>query len=497
MILKNKKLLPLVVFFISFISMWLIYKDMWILVEARCWIESALEAKNSGALYEMFLKQLSNLINIGENSRYASYAAVTLFSGVCNYNVVCHNSFQILILALTGTLITAFLIKLEVRSLVAIIFGFLWFLTEPVLSAIGWQATILDKFAAFYSMLGLNIALYLYEKNASKSNIILTNLVLLVIVVLANNSKEAAFSLMPSIVTLYFLLDTYRAKKLSFKSYSKLLMPVAYAIYQNYFFMAKQLSLPHAIEHNLSGNVRYNIGAFIGYIFNHDNSGYIVLISLLSVISIVLLFKILLKKYDQNFIYLLWGVISFLGTYTIIVQAKYPSPFYVLTSSAYLMILLPIVYTNIFEICVTIRKQWVKKISFATLNIALGMLIAWQAYGFYQKYTSIYNPIIRAQGLNMSGSIDSIRAILKGEDYSKINIVYPAANAIGYMYIKQGCFYAFAVEQEDKGQAKDMAINFLNSESYSPDNNLQGNIYIIFDKSMNFISAYNFDRKIR
>ena len=497
MIIKNKKLIPLVVFFISYISMWLVYKNMWILVEARCWIESALEAKNSGTLYEMFYSQLSNLINIGENSRYASYAAVTLFSSICNYNVVCHNSFQILVLALTGALITAFLIKLEVRILIAVIFGFLWFLTEPVLSAIGWQATILDKFAAFYSILGLNIAFYLYEKSSTKSNIFLSNTALLILVILANNSKEAAFSLMPSIVTLYFLLDSYKAKKISFKSYSKLLMPVTYAIYQNYFFMAKQLSLPHAIEHNLSGNIRYNLGAFIGYVFNHDNSEYIILLSLVSIIFIILLLKVALKKFDINFMYLIWGAISFFGTYTIIVQAKHPSPFYVLTSSAYLMILLPIIYINISDIFVTIHKQWIKKIFIVMLNTAFCMLVAWQVFGFYQKYTSIYNPIIRTQGLNITSSIDSIRAILKGEVYSKINIVYPASNAIGYMYIKQGCFYAFAVEQEDKGQIKDMAIQFLDSESYNPNNNLQGNIYIIFDKNMNFISAYNYDKKIK
>ena len=495
--INYKKLLPVYIFLISYIFMWLVYKDMWILVEARCWIESALQAKNSGVLIEMILAQLRNLIIIGENSRYASYAMVSIFSSICNYDVVCHNSFQILPLALTGALITTFLLQLGNSILLATIFGSLWYATEPVLSALGWQATVLDKFAAFYSVLGLNIALYLYQKNNNKFNIFLSNIVLLILVIMANNSKEAAFSLMPSIIALYFLLDSYEAKKISFISCSKLLLPTIYAIYQNYFFMAKQLSLPHAIEHNLSGNIWSNAGAFISYVFNHDNSGHIVLVSLISIIFVVLMIKVVLREYDKNFIFLIWASISFFGTFTIIVQAKHTSVFYVLTSAAYLMILLLIIYVNIFQIIAFIHRPLIKKIFFFMWNASLGALIFWQVYGFYQKYITIYNPIIRAQGLNISSSISQIREIFKDEEYDGINIVYPASNAIGYMYVKQGCFYAFAVGQEDKGQIKDMAIQFLDSENYSPDKNLPSNIYIIFDKKMNFISAYKYNKKIK
>lgn len=184
------------------------YLDMFLLIEYRQWIFHAPQAPLLRADFFSTLFELNANPSHFQivNSRSLSYWMAQLFGRVCGPDPFCHNIFQAALVA--GSV--AFL-ALSVRALSisrswlpALVTGIVTALSMPMIEAITWQATVLDKMAMLLTSGTILGASVIPVANARRRDIVAYNLLLFLLTFAACNSKEAALFLAPATVLLVF-----------------------------------------------------------------------------------------------------------------------------------------------------------------------------------------------------------------------------------------------------------------------------------------------------
>lgn len=402
---------------------WL-YSDLFPLIEYRQWVESP----DAATALTTFLYNAA--LPTASFSRSFSLLFVNAVGASCDTAVRCHNWAQLALIG--GTALGMFLLACHFtrqRSyLTPALASIAFLLSIPTIDAVVWQATVLDKMAAFLTIWTLYLWVRLVDAQQSK---LLVNVLMGLAVILASNSKEAAWALLPSLYILGFLtiLRSSKGSLLDRLSNSAkqtiglLLLPTLYFIYfiAAYFWNFFKLGY---VEHAMSGNRVENLNLFIGMLTNMrmKSSWAFPAFSCLA-LALAGTFHATNQtkeqaRYSDIFT---WSFISFLIAITIPSGTKYHSPFYLLVPAIFF-------YLSIFAAAARINEAISPKFSII-LGCILIALTSNHAILFYNNadhYFKVYELSRNARRL--------LRQV--AQDSSSIKLVYPTTQWRAYMFFE-------------------------------------------------------------
>jgi hypothetical protein len=248
--------------------------------------------------------------------RYSPYASrgismfvVTQTAGACGLRAQCLNGPQIGLLLASVVLLYALIVRLLHRRILAVLVAVMWLFSLGVVDSIAWQATINDKLAVFFTLIGLHVALSFFERKNGKLGIVVANVVLLVVVVLAYNSKESAWILVPSLI----LLAIARLERLDWRSVGReltlLALPASYVTYHYLRYRGSLALDPRWSLYVHGGNPWTNLQALVQYLANGESTSAngtlvivatIVLLSVLAFIGLVAAYRLRRTRTDST-----------------------------------------------------------------------------------------------------------------------------------------------------------------------------------------------------
>ena len=192
---------PGIAFFIAAVAL---FGNLFPLLEYRQWIEFP------GTFNPLQILVPEHILNgpgltMAFSRTFALWIANDL-GKVCDHAIPCHDSFSIGLIAVASVFVALTIRRLFPRAPLLLIFLAPAFMLSsfPILDAVSWQATLLDKLALVFSAAALYVA-SIMPLRPSLKNLVVANGTLLIIVFCASNSKEASLSLIFSLFALLLL----------------------------------------------------------------------------------------------------------------------------------------------------------------------------------------------------------------------------------------------------------------------------------------------------
>jgi hypothetical protein len=296
------------------------FADLFPLIEYRQWIDDS----DLYAGLDLFYRYAILRTETGF-SRTTSFAVTALFASACGQGIACHNALHIALLLGTAGLLGATLLRQSGSrhpALVAAALVFFLF-SVPVLDAASWQATMLDKCAV------LLVALFTWYVARPRLPILFDQLALLALTVLAVNAKEAAWSVVPSVMLLALVQRLEHAPSVLGALppaigpvFARFALALAYAVMHIGQVMAKLISVDVAdLARVTSGSAAANFQIFAGYLLGAAGIGSAVVIA--GVLATW-------RAPRRTQLMLSWAAISFALAFAIPLKTSAQSPFYLL-----------------------------------------------------------------------------------------------------------------------------------------------------------------------
>jgi hypothetical protein len=280
-------------------------------------------------------------------SRDVSLFTVQLTAAGCGLGYGCLNGVPIAFLLLSDLLLYFLIRRLVGSRLLASGAALLWIFSRPVMDAASWQATNHDKVAVLFTLLALNVALYFLDRPATPRRVLAGNLALGVLVVLAYNSKEAAWALVPCMLLLGFAatggltLGTWARSQLPL-----FVLPVLYAVHQNLrYFEHFQEDLPWKV-HVTTGPPIRNLKIFLGLLANQSTFSVAALLPFVGIVGAALIAALWLRRHATDDAevarlskLMAWAGLAWALSVALVLRLLYPSPYHMVVPSAYLYVL--------------------------------------------------------------------------------------------------------------------------------------------------------------
>src|SRR5436190_2254554 len=319
-------------------------------------------------------------------------------ANACDLNTTCLNATQLALIATSGVLLYVLLLRLTHRRGVAAVAGLLWLFSVPVLDSISWQATINDKLAAVFTLAGLNIGLSLLRRSLTPRTIAVGNVLLLVTVVLAYNSKESAWVLVPSLA----LLAVATRDPLDWRAVGRagalLIAAAAYAVY--HFVQYTRNTEADAVwgGHVGDGNPWDNLKAYVRILANGESaSASRVLPIVVAVVIVVLIVSIgtaatvMLTRRGWNRStdrarFALWGIGSMVIAIAIPLRTQFHDSYYMVVPALLLYIVLGVGTAMVLDA----QKRPTLRLASVALALALVALLG---YNYRRSYDDGYAQI--------------------------------------------------------------------------------------------------------
>ena len=461
------------------------FGELLILIEARDYI------KYGGWFNDYSSLVKDCLIPSGNNSRYVSMFGFYVMKNSCGYSPICINTFQLAILSLAGVFLYLHSLQLFKNILMATLITALWFLSLPALDAIAWQAVNHDKMAALFVFITLFFSTLFVEKNG-RFAILLANVLITLFLILAYNSKESAFFLMPLILAQYALYST--SIKDFGKNLVKLIIPLIFSLY---FIIGYFIKLAdYWKEHTLSNDIINTITVYSNFLLNY----YAAFLSVAIVFAIVMIIPFFLipfnhfklkkdgienRALNRNLIY---SYLFFLLSLVIVIKVKHPSVFYLLIPLAGFLL---IIFSSInIILCHLSNRIYLKGIFVVSL---MGLLV----FHIYNYSTLFKADFKYAKLLRHSSQLNQTFSVIADKlplSTNKVyNIFYPASieNSSlinGDSQISDMTLINFIYEVDGDYPVKITTYN--NVEEVNGMVKEENAYYIIFDKEYNLLKIF-------
>lgn len=368
-------------------------------------------------------------------SRSYSVVVALILSSVCGSNHFCHNGFQISMIIVAASFASFATWRLSfsrslmpaLTTLVVVLFS------VPILDAIAWQATLLDKTA----MLMVAVTLWI----VSSVNLALPppawriNAVLLLFFFLAYNAKESSHFLAPTILSLlYFrfrLTGVYIWLSIV-KSLRLVIIPVIYStihvalvVYDRIFISINEFSRV------TGGDVCQNLQKYIQYIFNFPNSTFS-MVDLSPLMAVVVAFVVLpsiissRKSPDKPPPLQIWALFAFLGSMIIPIRTSIAAPFYLLIPMLYFGMMLGLIVDYILVRVNGIR--WRVAIRVLVVLVLFGRVISvFETETQYKRLMNLSD--------NFWETLDKVRSEIAADMPVRIIFATSPGEARTYMFV--------------------------------------------------------------
>lgn len=406
------------------------FADLFLLIEYRQWV-GLQNTSLAGNLSWFFENAILHSDWRGASfPRSTSLVGVSMFSSVCGSNAGCHNLFHIGLLLAAAAFMGALLMQ-QTRgghsALIATAVLFFLF-SAPILDAVAWQATVLDKFSVFLSaafiwyVARIRVAPGLGWRLADQA-------ILLVMTIVTMNAKEAAWSIIPSLVLLAAVqhADTKSLISSIGRSCARFGLSIVYMGIHVGLVMANRL-LVHTGEaaRVMSGSALDNLRVFAGYLFNRTpySASGLVLVVLLLVSAVLLAAWIAPSR--QTRLLLLWAALSFIAAMAIPLRTAGQSPFYLVVPAYYLAILL-------FWIMAAMADSLTWRPAQIVGTVVLSLAMAMNLAGFADGTASYFARTEMSR--NFQRSLKEVATEFSRDKSAAVTFYYPPTQTLAYMFL--------------------------------------------------------------
>ncbi len=418
-IFTTKKRMHIVIIFVLLSLYFLFfykYYNLQILTEARAFI-----------MYGGFISSFKGLVYnclfpSGSDVRQVSMLSFLFMKKICGYNNVCINLFQMIIVAVSGVLIYIHSIQIFKKTSNAFLISLLWFFSLPVLYATIWQAVNVDKVAIMFSLCSLILSYYYINKENNIKNNIISNFLILIFVILAYNSKESSFFIMPLIIVQYFIYSENLKKDIL-----KIIIPVFFSVYYLFFYFINlhPVLSNHVFTNSILENF-FNYSSFLHNIF-YAKPAYAIsflIITVFSFVQSVKFIKIKFSKSTENPAFINEMVYSFsflILSISIVAKAKYTAVYYMFTPLVgflFLLVSINKIVSLKLNNFIIIKRIW---LLFCIIFIS-SFLLRFNQMVFIDS--SYFNSLLKKSD-NFSLTFNTVTRKIKPDNLKTYYIIYP------------------------------------------------------------------------
>ena len=297
----------------------------------------------------------------------------------------------------------------------------------PTIDAMAWQATSHDRLSLMFCLLALNAALFFQLRPPSLKTLVGSNLLVLVCLVGAYNSKLSAIFLAPSLLLLPFLLPGQKLKN-RIVGLEMLAVPLAYAAYNNVrFFVMLQgdtVSAAHIVGGSLGiAGIAKRMCHLLGFLPVRDLA--VILPMVLGALFLLLVISIrqaTLSKDDTLTAFrlrtVLWLVSTFVMAFTVTLLTKHIAAYYQFIPRVFLVLCVAQVVVVLIE---CLNRHGNRRIS---AGLVLGLLFVGSLIPFMNEVVPEYQKRIELSR-NFTASFEEIRRLVDPTVDEPFEIVIP------------------------------------------------------------------------
>lgn len=402
----------------------------------------------------------------GQNMYSTAFYFDTWIGRTCNTNIQCLNAAPQIIHLITATALFVLAMKHFRSRIIASIVLAMWLISVPFLETLSWQALNLDKIAALTTTLGALVGIYFFREYYSVRNVVLSNTVLLLLVVIGYNAKPSGWVLIPGLWVIPIIGNGLRVKNW----YKYLIVPTIYGLLNNFIWYRAVQADSFYREHTSGGNVERNVSQFIGYLHGSTHptmSSKIVFVSVIGFLT----WRSVLKSPHCRFGF--WCILMVFGGILISARTVYGSAFYMLVSQVFYCLALGAV---IKEGLLLAKRYAVPGRLTATFTLLACLLFLFPGL---QRSHREYDSVL-VQSKNFMGSFERIKLEVARCNQEKLKILIN--DSMDYKYVDGGSLGKFL---SSSFPILESNISFMNTNEFQYDLAESDTLYVVYDEEMN------------
>jgi hypothetical protein len=444
------------------------------------------------------LGDLASHVALVRDQKYATYAArgVSMFAvkataNACDLNTRCLNGSQIAMVAAAAVLLYTLVLRLVGRRAIAAGGAVLWLFSVPILDSVSWQATINDKLAALFVLAGLNVGLAFFRREPTLRTIVVGNCVLLVVVVLAYNSKESAWILVPSLALLALAtmqrFDWRTARRVG----AFLVLPAAYAVYHFVMYTRNTHQDDVWSGHIRDGDPWENLKAYTRILANGasaPDSRVVTTIAtvmlIVAVVAVVIAAAATLARRGWTGSSLvprvaLWAFGSMVVAFTIPIRTQFHDSWYMVVPAIFLYVVL----AAGAAMATDARGRAPRRLASAA---AIFVLVALQVFSFVATYRDVYARIPH-QSTNFTRAIRQVGRVLPRDVHEPVVLVSADAATNAYHFLGGSTWrdlYEYMFDTRHRSRAFEDRIVDMKRSTFDVTPRDPKSFYVVFDDGM-------------
>jgi hypothetical protein len=325
-----------------FYGRWL---DLFPQIEFSTWMWSSVDLK---------WYVVSAFTHQGAFSRSSSFLADSATKAICGVSIHCINEPGFWAILLASYLLYWLIVRLTGSVIGAAVGATLWLLSVPVLDAFAWQATMGDRLVTLFGLATVHAglsAMRWVSRRATILRVATANVFVLAPAIVAYNSKEISWLLLPSLMLLAIALtDDWRLAPIIQRG-SVLVAIAGYAIFRTIdtFVLLGESSGSQSLD--FGGVPFHNAKLYIAYLTNHLYLGKVTKallgITLAGMLFAVSRYRRAGREIRSQIQLMIWAALSLAGGLVICLFTPSPGPYLLLLPSTFLWIALVALWRSI------------------------------------------------------------------------------------------------------------------------------------------------------
>lgn len=411
----------------------------------------------------------------GQNMYSTAFYFDTWIGRTCNTNIHCLNVAPQIIHLITATALFVLAMKHYGSRIIASIVLAMWLISVPYLETLQWQALNLDKIAALTTTLGALAGTYFFRQRYSMRNVILSNTIIFLLVVIGYNAKPSGWVLVPGLWILPIIGNGLQLKSW----YKYLIVPTMYGLFNNIVWYRAVQADDFYRNHTSGGDPKINISQFIGYLHGSTHptmSSKIVFVFVVCFLTSISVLKLGRCRFG------FWCVLMTLGGIAISARTVYGSAFYMLVSQVFYCLALGAVIKE----CLTLAKRYAVLGRLAAIFTLLACLLFFLPglRSSHREYGSVL-----VQSDNYRHSLLKIDEVFQDPVLQNSNLVLVIVEDMDYRFVDGGMLQRF---MPDGFPVDDLRISYEDISVFESSERKSSTVYVLFDRDMNIAEVYKF-----
>jgi hypothetical protein len=447
---------------------------------------------------------LARHVALVRDQQYATYASrgVSMFlvkasANACDLNTPCLNAVQLVAIAGAAVLLYTLVLRLVHRRAIAAVAGLLWVFSVPVLDSVSWQATINDKLAALFTLMGLNIGLAFFRKAPTFRTVVFGNAALLAVVVLAYNSKESAWVLVPSLA----LLAAATLQRFDWRALRSrcayLVLPALYAAYHFVLYTRHTQSDDVWSGHIRDGDPWENLKAYVRILANGESvpdhravSRIATVAVIVAVIAITISATVVLARRGWNASSVparlaLWGFGSMVIAFAVPIRTQFHDSYYMVVPAIFLYVVLAAGAAMVAD------THAVPQARLAAGGLTAAVVIV-LALNYHASYDHTYARI-PDQSSNFTEAIRQVGHVLPRDSQQPTVLVSSDTATNAYHFLGGGTWrdlYEYIFDVDHRDPAFEQHFVDMKRSTFDTTPRDANTYYVIFDAAMRLERIY-------